>query len=127
MRITIVLCLLCLYLLSCRYNKVSVKIRNNSDYDFKSLTVRYGDTLQLIKDFKRGETTAHFWSNQTYGQNFTKIVLPNLDTLVYFPINRQNKKVYYRGKILTSIRIEKSKEQPDRDTILVKTRRRIFF
>jgi hypothetical protein len=119
--------LLCLYLVACRYNRVSVIVKNNSDSDFKSLTVRFGDTLQLFKDLKKGDRTKRFWSNQTYAKGYTRVVLPTEDTIIYFPINRNGKKMYYHGKILVKVKVVKSKEQPDRDTLQIRTRRRFMF
>ena len=116
-----------LYLISCRYNRVSVIVKNNSNSDFKRLTVRFGDTLQIIKDLKKGERSHRFWSNQTYAKGYTRVVLPSEDTLVYFPINRKGQKMYYHGKILVKVKIVPSKEQPGRDTLQIKTRKRFVF
>ena len=121
----ILLFFLLVLVFSCRNNKVSVVVKNVSPYNFKSLTVRFGDTLQIFKDLPQGVRTKHFFSNQTYGTGFTKIVLPSEDTIVYFPINQKGQKIYYFEKILVKINIVKTPDQ--RDTIVVKARKRFLF
>jgi hypothetical protein len=112
-------------LFSCRYNKVSIIVENVSPYKFKTLTVRFGDTLQIFKDLPQGARTKRFFSNQTYGKGFTKVVLPSEDTIVYFPLSLRGEKVYYKEKILVKINIIKTPDQ--RDTIVIKTRKRFLF
>lgn len=114
-----------LFFCHCRYNRVSVKIRNNTPYSFERLTVRFGDTLHIVKDLAAGQTTTHFWSNRTYGKGFIKAVTKKGDTLLHAPINRHGEKFYYQGKILVTMKLGQNEWK--HDTLLVSSRRRIFF
>jgi hypothetical protein len=125
MKYLLIFSFVCIYLLSCHHNRVSVKIRNTSKYDYQRLIVRFGDTLQVIDSLKSGDITKRFWSNATHGRGYTKVILMNGDTLIYNGHDMKDKKVYYRGKIL--VKIDIGKDKYDRDTILIKTRRRILF
>jgi hypothetical protein len=124
-RFSLLLIVICFYLFSCHHNRVSVSVKNASKYDFQRLIVRFGDTLRVIDTLRSGDVAKRFWSNATHGRGFTKVILMNGDTLVYKDYDMVGKKIYYRGKIL--VRIDIGKDKYDRDTVLIKTRRRILF
>ncbi len=126
MKYYFILVLVCSLFFSCRFNKVSVKVRNKTGQDLKVLIVRIGDTLQVFKDMKNGETSRRFWSNETRGKEFAKMITGNDDTLSAYPnLLLRGKKSFYKGKILVKIKIDKTEDQ--RDTVIMKVRRRFIF
>ncbi len=85
-------------LLSCKTGKVTIRLQNISDYDFKKITVRIGDTLKVFENISKGSKTVAFETNRTYRYCFTSIILSNNDTVNCRPRDFVGEKLHKRGK-----------------------------
>ncbi len=109
---------------SCKTDKITVRLQNVSDYDFKQITARLGDTLILFKDLKKGAKTISFKTNSTYGYCYSQIIFVNNDTVTLRPIDYVGEKLYKRGKIKMKFDIYKNHVSNNK-YIVIKTRRQL--
>ena len=112
------------FFMSCKTDQVSVRLQNISNYDFKEITVRLGDSIKTFKNLKQGFKTDKFKTNTTYGYCYTHIILANNDTVNLKPIDYVGEKLYKRGKIKIQFKIIKNKKS-NTYHVLIKTKRRI--
>lgn len=107
-----------------RYNRVAVVVRNNTGFQIERLTLRFGDSLHIVKNLSSSQRSRVLRSNKTFGNGFVKAILPGGDTLKTYPINRHGEKFYHEGKVLVSLLI--SKKPDGSDTLVTRSRRRLF-
>jgi hypothetical protein len=107
-----------------RYNRVAVVVRNDTGFKIQRLTLRFGDSLHIVKDLGRGQRSRTLKSNRTFGKGFVKAILTSGDTLLCYPFNRHGEKFYYEGKILVRLQLQTS--PLGADTLVTKSRRRWF-
>ena len=107
-----------------RYNRVAVVMRNETGFKIQRLTLRFGDSLHIVKDLGTGQRSRTLKSNRTFGKGFVKAILTSGDTLLCYPLNRPGEKFYYEGKILVRLQLQTS--PMGADTLVTKSRRRWF-
>jgi len=79
---------------------LSVRLKNNSDFNFKKIIVQLGDTTRTSENLKSKQKTASFKANYAYPFSFTSIVLQTGDTITHWPVDHVGEKKYKRGKII---------------------------
>lgn len=107
-----------------RYNRVAVVVRNETGFKIQRLTLRFGDSLHIVKDLGTGQRSRTLKSNRTFGKCFVKAILTSGDTLLCNPLNRHGEKFYNEGKILVRLQLQTS--PMGADTLVTKSRRRWF-
>lgn len=119
------LTIIIIFSFACATRPLSVRLKNKSQFDFKEITVKLGDTLKTFDNLKSFSTTKSFKVNYAYPFSFTSIILSTGDTVTRWPIDHVGEKKYKRGKITLTYEIIRVQPETRELRLIVRGHRRL--
>jgi hypothetical protein len=103
-----------IFTISCKTNYVMVKIKNQSDEDFKHVEVRIAGKRFTFENLKSKETTKYVKVDKTFPYCPAEVITEK-DTLFFRPFDYIGEKLYTSGKLTMKISIVKEENKRSLD------------